>query len=242
MYEQGIKGAPKADPFTISQGYISNELIHFVGRGKDCKSQYQVLLEILRLGCLSNSEENAKKPSGIITELEINGYAKISNNEMYVPQMVCFCDIPIKDLKIHISKYSKFGIAFSKAFIVKNGGMPVHYIPKQAPESGHINKGQFYNDKAEKFMEYWDQSVGNIRDIVIDFKGFLDFNVFSYVKFFDHTLSDSDPKNYYFEREWRILGNLKFNETDVKRVFIQKGFDDDFKKDCPRYNDRICFL
>jgi len=227
---------------TISQGYISNELIHFVGRGKDCKSQYQLLLKILGSGCLSNSEENAKKPPGTKSELEINGGAKISGNKMYIPQMVCFCDIPIKHLSIHISKYSKFGIAFPKDFIVRNGGMPVHYIPKQVPESTSINKGQFYDDKCEEFMKYLDQSTGNIRDIIIDFKNFLDFNVFSYVKFFDHALSDSDPKNYYFEREWRILGNLRFNENDVKRVYVQKGFDDDFKKNYPQYSDRIYVL
>ena len=227
---------------SISQNYISDDLTHFIGRNLSNEScRYSLLKKILKIGCLSNSELNAAKPCEV-TELQINGDAKLSKNEMYIPQMVCFCDIPISQLSIHISKYGKFGLAFSKNFIIANKGIPVHYIPKQAKESDSICKGEFYDIKAERFINYMDNLNEDIKDIIIEFHTFLNFNVFSYVKFFDHTLRDSDPKNYYFEREWRVLGNLRFKDEDIKRVFIPTEFCNDFKKEYPRYSDRVYAL
>jgi len=227
---------------SASQNYISEELTHFVGaKLNDDNSRYHLLLEILRSGCLSNSKENAVLPSGM-TQLEINESAKLSENEMYIPQMVCFCDIPIEQLSIHISKYGKFGIAFSKDFIVRNGGIPVHYIPKKAPESTSISKGQFYDTRAVDFMNYWQNSKGNMKEVMTEIHTFLAYNVFAYVKFFDHFLPDDDPGNYYFEREWRVLGNLEFTDANVKRVFVPREFEKRFQKDCPHYHDRIYLL
>ena len=44
----------------------------------------------------------------------------------------CFCDIPVEDLKIHVKKYSRFGLAFDKNLIVNKGGAPVNYIPNKS--------------------------------------------------------------------------------------------------------------
>jgi len=221
------------------QSYISEELTHFVGKNLcDDNSRYSLLLNILSSKCLSNSEENAALPYKSAA-LDIDGTAKLSENEMYVPQMVCFCDIPICQLNIHVEKYGKFGIAFSKDFLVRNGGMPVHYIPRKARESTAILKGEFYDSKAEKFMGYLQRSNGNMADIMTDIHTFLAYNVFAYIKFFDHTLPDRDANNYYFEREWRVLGNLGFTEADVKRVFVPQAFEKRFQKDSSIYGDRI---
>ncbi len=47
---------------------------------------------------------------------------------------------------------------------------------------------------------------------------FLMFQIFCYFKFFDHDLPDDHDENYYFEREWKIVGNLKFTLNDIKRI------------------------
>ena len=96
------------------QRYISNELTHFIGRGKPINSQYNLLIKILREGWLTHPPHNPN----IRGNLTVKPSAKISKNEMYSPQIVCFCDIPIEDLSIHIKKYSRFGISFSKDFII----------------------------------------------------------------------------------------------------------------------------
>jgi len=225
-----------------SQRYISNELIHFIGRACEDYDKYQLLLKILESGCLSNSEENAKKPIGV-AEIEVNGFAKISQNEMYIPQMVCFCDIPIEHLEIHVTKYGRFGLAFEKDFIVNNGGTPVYYLPLGAKVSSFINKGEYFDKKLDEFQYNISKVINTkypeVRDIMKDIDNFLAFHVFSYAKFFDHNLADEDSSNYYFEREWRVLGNLKFSIEDVTLVFIPSDYQNRLKLDCPKFKGQV---
>jgi len=44
--------------------------------------------------------------------------------------MVCFCDIPVRDLFVHMQKYSKFGLSFPKGFLAEKGANPVSYVVK----------------------------------------------------------------------------------------------------------------
>ncbi|MDC4225865.1 MAG: hypothetical protein MPW15_16855 [Candidatus Manganitrophus sp.] len=55
-------------------------------------------------------------------QLTVNTDARISDNEMYFPQIICFSDIPIGELDIHIQKFSRFGLSFLKSFLVEAGG------------------------------------------------------------------------------------------------------------------------
>lgn len=110
------------------QGYISEELAHFVGRGKAPDDQYSLLVHILRTGWLTHPPHEPN----ISGNLSVNLAAKLSTNEMYSPQVVCFCDIPVEDLHIHTSKYSAFGLSLSKELVARHGGAPVLYVPRNA--------------------------------------------------------------------------------------------------------------
>jgi hypothetical protein len=112
----------------VTQRYISKELIHFVGRALKEDEQYKLLIHIIQSGWLTHPPHNPN----ISGNLAVNPYAKISKNEMYSPQVICFCDIPSEDLSLHIKKYSPFGLSFSKDFISKNGGGPVHYLSQKS--------------------------------------------------------------------------------------------------------------
>ena len=234
---------------TFSQFYISNELIHFVGRNcENLEAQYMLFLSILKSERLSNSKQNAKKPEGY-KQIDIDGGAKISQDEMFIPQMVCFCDIPFEpldQLKIHISKYGRFGIAFNKDFIVRKGGSPVYYIPIQSKVSSIINKGEYFDKKLDWFFNYFLSEIENeraeLKDMITEIDDFLSYHFFSYVKFFDQSLPDNDPKNYYFEREWRILGNLYFNISDITTIFVPRDYEKQFSIDYPEYKDKVKVL
>ena len=306
---------------STTQRYISHELTHFVGsklrksknKSKEDK-QYELLIRILRERWIYNPN--------VGVSLVIKPSAKISQNEMYLPQMVCFSDIPVEDLTLHIEKYSSFGISFNKDFIVKQGGVPVHYIPTQShvrtllnitpeqsvefvkPEGGEhlykdINKGEYFDEVVKRYHKLFqvlhkliheaalcrtikgaNAAVYSIWDLpkdsdgypIIDFpyralerikphinnipgrdaiwygqqltqlQCFLDFHIFSFLKFFNHNLSDAHKENYYFEREWRVVGRIQFNMEDVRRVLIPERYSRRFRDDCPNYCGQVTFI
>ena len=70
---------------------------------------------------------------------------------------------------------------------------------------------------------------------------FLDFYILSFLKFFNHNLTDEHKENYYFEREWRVGGRVQFNMDDVRRVLIPEGYSRQFRDDCPDYCGQVTF-
>lgn len=122
------------------QRYVSKELTHFVGQKLPAEQQYSLLVEILRSKWLTHPPHNPN----ISGNLTVNTKARMSKNEMYVPEVVCFCDIPVSDLDIHIEKYSPFGLSFLKSFLVGKGANPVFYVAK--------------NSEVRVPREFWDAS------------------------------------------------------------------------------------
>lgn len=76
---------------------------------------------------------------------------------------------------------------------------------------------------------------------VIELQRFFDFHIFSYFKFFDHRKPDDDPENFYFEREWRIVGNVNFTVDDVKTVFFPRRYSNEFREAFPKYAGQVIF-
>lgn len=74
------------------------------------------------------------------------------------------------------------------------------------------------------------------------FLDFLDFYVFSFIKFFDDAKSDDDPENYYMEREWRMHGNLNFALENIHRIILPMSFAKRFREDIPDYFGQITFV
>jgi hypothetical protein len=67
----------------------------------------------------------------------------------------------------------------------------------------------------------------------------LALRVLAFVKPYDSTLEDSDPKYYYSEREWRKLGNLVFEVDDVIRVVVDEAFLERARDELPILSDRV---
>jgi hypothetical protein len=44
------------------------------------------------------------------------------------------------------------------------------------------------------------------------------------LKFFDARLPPDDERNYYMEREWRIMGGVSFSLSDVTRVLLMEEY------------------
>lgn len=250
------------------QRYISNELTHFVGRNLPYEKQYDLLIEIIKSGWLTHPPHNPNISGNLI----VNASNKISENEMYNPEVVCFCDIPINDLQIHKNKYSSFGLSFSKTFISELGGLPVRYIPKKAQikvmktdrkeledamRSNHKDNSMDHFTNKLSYQEYFDQRLSEyqlfinanrknpneeMRKALVHLDYFLSFYVFGFYKFYDNTLPDDHSDNYYMEREWRVIGNVKFTQLDIQRIIIPKEYSKKLREDLPEYINQVSFI
>jgi hypothetical protein len=49
-------------------------------------------------------------------------------------------------------------------------------------------------------------------------------HVFAFMKFFDESLLEEDPKNFYMEREWRVADFVSFELDDVQTAYVAPGF------------------
>jgi len=94
------------------KGYISDYLIHWVGKGKSPEERVSVLSEIATT-CRLRLSKN---------ELFFNGSLGIDE------RMVCFTDVPLAHSEQHCAKYSPFGIAFHKVRLMGKGAQPVFYF------------------------------------------------------------------------------------------------------------------
>lgn len=117
---------------THTQRYVSNELSHFVGRGQTEEVQYDILVnKILKTGWLTYPPHDISRPRS----LGLDFSNLISDDKALQYEVVCFCDIPDSDLSIHVKKYSKFGLAFKKEFLIAKGTCPVFYVANEGQVS-----------------------------------------------------------------------------------------------------------
>lgn len=259
----------------VTQRYVSKELTHFVGKGNPEEQQYLLLVKILASGWLTHVPHEPK----ITSRLTINvGGGKLSENDMYSPEVVCFCDIPVGDLEIHKIKYGRFAISFLKPFLICRGANPVFYVAKNS-KVWTVSRDNLFKDSVEPMpvgpgvftdgirrAVYFDKMVSEYQNLFL-FKlpkalrkkqkkpgilppvpaldplhHFLDFYVLSFIQFFDDSTADDDPKNYYMEREWRMLGNLNFELADVRRVILPEEFTARLRADVPGYVGQVTFV
>jgi hypothetical protein len=133
-------------PTLVDQRYISRELTHCVGRSlADEDSQYRLLMKIVGGGYLSPHPDLRATGMRMVSIGESR--SRVSTNEMYRPDMVCFCDIPVADLALHMQKYSRFGLSFLKGFVAEQGGAPVRYVPAETQVSQTTPRRQRLRDE-----------------------------------------------------------------------------------------------
>lgn len=72
------------------QRYVSNELYHFVGRGKKEEDQYELLIKILKSGWITYPPHDPNRPRS----LRLDFSNPISEDKALIYEVVCFYDIP----------------------------------------------------------------------------------------------------------------------------------------------------
>lgn len=239
------------------QRYISKELTHFVGRNlrdeiedesQRLDEQYKLLLKIIQEKCISYSPHNPGQiPKGKKynpkSSIGLSPGEKISDNKMVNPRMVCFCDIPLEDLGIHIRKYSPFGLSFKKSFLIERGANPVFYVAKNSAVH-RTNRSEYF----DKMVGLYLRSCGLTPEVITtksaDCFEIADFllDLLGYIKFFDPDKSDGHEENFYMEREWRTYYNIHFGIEDIYRIIIPRSYAKKFRENVPTYFGQITFI
>ena len=235
----------------VSQRYVSKELTHFIGSNLTREEdQYHLLVKIIKDGNLKGRDVGG----ALQVALQVHvGTPRMSNNEVFMPNVVCFSDIPVEDLDLHMKKYSHFGLSFLKKDLILKGTNPVFYIAENSVLPNRKTRKEYFDDmidefnfiffhKENKILEVQRESGDNVFES--DWNGLKDFltlYIFSFIKFFDDTKSENDQENYYMEREWRLLGFLKFEIKDICRIILPQEYSERFRKDIPDYFGQITF-
>lgn len=245
------------------QRYVSPDLTHFVGQALTTQeAQFQLLKKIMRGGVLQARPRRYRRPRGEY-QLAKHRDRKLSSNNAYEGSIVCFCDIPLGDLPLHMEKYSRFGIAFRKDFLIEQGAMPVVYVPRDgrpslchfrsikadgAPPVNGISSQAVAFDRFWKYYNKVESSLQNLpsarRGLVRDLQKlitFLDVSILSHLKFFDHMLYDDDPDNFYMEREWRATQDVTFGLFDIQRIIVPTRFSQRLRRAFKAYDGEIMF-
>lgn len=226
--------------------YVSGELTHFVGRGLERSQQYCLMLRILRGGWLTHPPHRQTRTGG---GLRVSRSRQISDGRLYMTEVICFCDIPVPLRRVHMSKYSEFGISFTKEYLVRRGASPVFYIASSSMvediAGGPKPRASYFNEKVSAYQELIEEldrallsqnlEVSRIANKCLSVQHMLDFHVFSMMKFFDPALGNIHENNYYMEREWRLYGNLNFQVVDVVRITLPRDYAQRLSADLPDY-------
>lgn len=231
--------------------YTSDELFHFVGfnSAADDEGNYRKLLKILHDGWVSYWPHNQDWGEVSVTT---NWDGFLQREELIVPSVTCFADIPYGSLGIHTTKYGKFGISFSRDYLIKYGARPVMYVPLRSdnwgsPHGTTLLKNleaiykSFHNllIKELPHTPHESRSLGaypDNKEAAISAMG----NVFAkdflaFIKPFNSHLATDHEKNYYMEREWRKYGNLRCNLEDINQIWVAKGYAAKLAQEFPDY-------
>ncbi len=196
-----------------------------------------------------------ERPHNAAYALEIH-HGPLSGNRVFRGSYVCFCDIPAGDLDIHMRKYSRFGVAFTKEFLLEAGAAPVMYAPGRGRPAllpfHPYPRGRVASNNVA-FDEFWrryrrlvermetEEINKDTSKLFCDVTEFLNIQILSHLKFFDPFLKDQERENYYMEREWRVMREVRFRHRDIRRVILPESFASQFRKQFPKYDGEVVF-
>lgn len=236
--------------------YISDELFHFVGHRapNDHEGNFGTLIKILRSNCISS--EPPKVGWGTNT-VRLKRGARLDSEELVVSNITCYCDIPLDALGLHIEKYGCFGLSLKKDYLIKYGARPVLYVPMSSNDwsspYGHnllrdiegVVEGfmaQLYDERVEQLTTHSRsltrvpatprEAIGALHSVLL--KDFL-----AYIKPYNSDLPTTHSDYFYAEREWRRIGSMMFEPSDVQTIVVLAGFESRLREAMPNFSGKV---
>lgn len=182
----------------------SNALFHFTP-----KAEYLV-------GILTNNFV----PRYCLEEIPLSSKDNITRPKLLggIP-MVCFCDIPLGQIKNHINTYGKYGIGMTKKWALKNNLNPILYVNEDTQMALCISNlaETIVNLEFSEPIKSLPENFHKITNYIKPYKG--DF------RRGDQILKDV---RFYNEREWRFVPNT-FEDDSISLVLTKKDFENAIK-------------
>ena len=137
-------------------------------------------------------------------------YEKLpKGKKYYVAPMLCFCDIPLSNVKFHVSKYGTYGIGIRRQSAREAGFTPVFYVHS---DSKHITFRKEVLDK-NPITPFIKPYLGYVP--IYDIDG-------NILREKSETTGKQklirEKRKYYDEKEWRLIpkSNKEFEVLDYK--------------------------
>jgi hypothetical protein len=137
----------------------------------------------------------------------------------YALPMVCFCDIPLSQIKTHIENYGHYGIGMSKEWAEKKGLNPILYLKRNSKLSEKLISMR--PDISDLLKSSGERET---------YHSFL--YLFRYLKNYEGSFLKGGmltrTVNFYNEREWRhvpntsVLGMDKYNDQEIRKEYNSK--------------------
>ncbi|MFB2572364.1 hypothetical protein [Micrococcus sp. IITD107] len=130
----------------------------------------------------------------------------------------CFTEMPVSELDRLRDRNKPWGIAFKREFVLERGGQRVWYLEVDKPPYQALHG---MKERAIRLAQ-WESSIWDVTPFV----------------------DQSKPGTYAFdwEREWRVVGGLKFEPKDIALVIglegVQSLIQEDFTIGAPYYDPR----
>jgi hypothetical protein len=162
----------------------------------------------------SNTLFHFTKSLDIIESILENGFKTktniehLPNNICYSANMLCFCDIPLGQIKYHLKWYGRYGIGMKSKFLKSKGVSPVAYVHNQ---TRHINfrLNELCNASYTPYLK----------------------KVNGYVYAVEENNPNNIPqrklKKFYDEREWRYInGGISIDKyNNLKELYLSEESD-----------------
>ena len=179
---------------------------------------------------------------------------------------VCFAELPLDDLGLHMQKYGCFGLSFKKRYLIGHGARPVTYIPKNSPNPvtgkgrgtyipTHLRElyanishlvtrlfphGDVGPTRREGAQRLTDNNALQETLEILAFKWhFVLTEMIFYIKVFDDEKPLDDPDNYYTEREWRVTHDVYFGAQDIATIIVPTEYRERVETDFPNLAEHV---
>lgn len=161
---------------------MSNYVVHFT-KGGDLGDDYDTIMSIYS--------------SGVLKAQSSFGIGRSRAPEGADQSAVCFSEIPPGEWgRLVARRKTKYGLAFTKQFVVDRGGGPIWYAWKGTPQAYSLDD-MMNRAATDETAPIWAITP------MID--------------------SPGDTYQFDWEREWRHCGDLRFSPSDVSFLLIPEN-------------------